>query len=197
VAASVLIGDFFHNFTDGILLGTAFSICHRELAVTIAVATVYHELAQEIADFFLLTKHYYIRIPVELDGLPTRILPSTHPGTQSHPDRCGAGQVVQRRLLQRTETVVTRRAGPNFVGGLSVMLGPIIILLFDISSNTTGCILAMGGGVYVYIVAAECLPRAKDAQKTTTDKLLSFASFVVVGVVPIGLVILNYGHYDG
>jgi zinc transporter ZupT len=152
LAASVLIGDFFHNFTDGILLGTAFSICHRELAVTIAVATVYHELAQEIADFFLLTKHCYIRIPVAL--------------------------------------------ALNFVGGLSVMLGAIVILLFDISSNTTGCILAMGAGVYVHIAAAECLPRAKDAQKTTTDKLLSFASFVV-GVVPIGLVLLNHGHCEG
>jgi cytochrome b len=64
------------------------------------VATVYNELAQEIAYFFLLTKHCYIRIPVTL--------------------------------------------AMNFMGGLSVMLGAIITL-FDILSNNTGCILAMGG----------------------------------------------------
>jgi zinc transporter ZupT len=57
LAASILVGDFFHNFTDGVFLGSAFSTCSRELGYTLVASTVYHELAQEIADFFLLTHH--------------------------------------------------------------------------------------------------------------------------------------------
>jgi zinc transporter ZupT len=61
LAASILVGDFFHNFTDGVFLGSAFSLCSRELGYTLVASTVYHELAQEIADFFLLTNtcHLY------------------------------------------------------------------------------------------------------------------------------------------
>jgi hypothetical protein len=50
--------------------------------------------------------------------------------------------------------------------------------------------------VYVYVAAAECLPRAKEAQTTTTDKFISLGCFVV-GVIPIGLVLLNHGHCEG
>jgi zinc transporter ZupT len=151
LASSVLIGDFFHNFTDGVLVGTAFMLCHRELAVTISAATVYHELAQEIADFFLLTKHCNIKVPLAL-------------------------------FL-------------NFVSGLSVLLGALIILSFDVTTNATGCILAIGSGVYIYIAAAECLPRARKAQETTGDKVVSVVSFIF-GVIPIGLVLLNHGHCE-
>jgi zinc transporter ZupT len=151
LASSVLLGDFFHNFTDGVLIGTAFSLCQRELAIAISVSTVYHELAQEIADFFLLTEHCHIRPAVAL-------------------------------LL-------------NFVGGLSVLFGAILILSMDVSANATGCILAIGSGVYIYIAVGECLPRARQAQKTATDKAISVASFVV-GVIPIGLVLLNHGHCE-
>jgi zinc transporter ZupT len=147
-----LIGDFFHNFTDGVLLGTAFSICHRELAITISVATIYHELAQEVADFFLLTKHCNLRVSTAL-------------------------------FL-------------NFIGGLSIMLGAVLVLAFDITEGATGCILAVGAGVYVYVAAAECLPRAKASQTKVADKVISLVSFVV-GVVPIGLVLLNHGHCEG
>jgi zinc transporter ZupT len=151
LAASVLLGDFLHNFTDGVLGGTAFSLCDRQLAIAIALATVYHELAQEVADFFLLTKHCNIRPGMAL-------------------------------LL-------------NFVGGLSVLLGALLILTVDISSNATGCILAIGGGVYIYVAVGECLPRAQQVQKNATDKVISLVSFVM-GVIPIGLVLLNHGHCD-
>ena len=61
LASSVLLGDFFHNFTDGIFIGTAFTLCSRDLAIAVSAATVYHELAQELADYFLLTIHCNIR----------------------------------------------------------------------------------------------------------------------------------------
>jgi zinc transporter ZupT len=57
LAMSILIGDGFHNFTDGIFLGNAFVLCSRDIAYTLVATTVYHELAQEIADFALLTHH--------------------------------------------------------------------------------------------------------------------------------------------
>jgi zinc transporter ZupT len=152
LAASILIGDFFHNFTDGILIGTAFLLCDRELAIAISAATVYHELAQELADYFLLTKHCNIRPGVAL-------------------------------LL-------------NFIGGFSVLFGAVLILSANVSSNATGCILAIGGGVYIYVATVETLPRARDAQKDALDKLIAVISFVV-GVVPIGLVLLNHGHCEG
>ena len=50
-------GDFFHNFTDGVFVGTAFLLCSRDVAYTIVATTIYHELAQEIADFALLHHH--------------------------------------------------------------------------------------------------------------------------------------------
>ena len=127
-------------------------MCHRELAIAISISTVYHELAQEVADFFLLTEHCNIRPAVAL-------------------------------LL-------------NFVGGLSVLFGAILILSVNVTANATGCILAIGSGVYIYVAVGECLPRAQQAQKTANDKAISVASFVV-GVLPIGLVLLNHGHCEG
>ena len=55
LASSVLVGDFFHNFADGIFIGTAFLLCSRSIAVTVTATSVFHELSQELADYFLLT----------------------------------------------------------------------------------------------------------------------------------------------
>jgi len=57
LATSILLGDFFHNFADGIFLGTAFLVCSNAVAYAIVAATIYHEMAQELADYFLLTTH--------------------------------------------------------------------------------------------------------------------------------------------
>merc|ERR1712129_233164 len=38
----------------GVFLGTSFLLCSRELSIAIAVATVFHELPQELADYFIL-----------------------------------------------------------------------------------------------------------------------------------------------
>jgi zinc transporter ZupT len=84
----------------------------------------------------------------------------------------------------------------NFVSGLSVLLGALIILSFDVTANATGCILAIGSGVYIYIAAAECLPRARKAQETIWDKVISLVTSFIFGVIPIGLVLLNHGHCE-
>ena len=55
--SSIIIGDAFHNFADGVFIGTAFLLCDDDLAFTLVATTVYHEVAQEIADHSLLTHH--------------------------------------------------------------------------------------------------------------------------------------------
>ena len=57
LATSILLGDAFHNFADGIFLGTAFLVCSDAVGYAIVAATIYHEMAQELADYFLLTTH--------------------------------------------------------------------------------------------------------------------------------------------
>lgn len=52
-AAMVLWGDALHNFIDGLILGTSFSVS-VELGVVAAVATIAHEVPQEIGDFAIL-----------------------------------------------------------------------------------------------------------------------------------------------
>lgn len=76
------------------------------------------------------------------------------------------------------------------------MLGAtLIVAIEDMTNVAIGSILAVSSGVYIYISVAECYPRAKEAQKTVQDKLISLLSFVI-GVVPIGLVLLNHGHCE-
>jgi zinc transporter ZupT len=62
------------------------------LALTISIATIYHEIAQEIADFYVLTKHYNIKLHIMALCL-------------------------------------------NFLGGLSIMIGAIFILSFNILNS--------------------------------------------------------------
>ena len=57
LVASILVGDAAHNFCDGIFMGVAFRTCSTGIAWTITGVTIYHELAQEIADFLILTNH--------------------------------------------------------------------------------------------------------------------------------------------
>jgi zinc transporter ZupT len=50
-------GDFIHNVVDGILIAYAFLECKSGEGWVIVASTIYHELAQEISDFFLLINH--------------------------------------------------------------------------------------------------------------------------------------------
>jgi zinc transporter ZupT len=56
IISTIFVGDFFHNFADGIFIGAAFQTCSAKIAWTIVFSTVFHEFAQEIADFIVLTK---------------------------------------------------------------------------------------------------------------------------------------------
>jgi zinc transporter ZupT len=54
LACSILVGDFFHNFSDGVVIAAAFKGCSHSFAWKIAAVTVLHEIPQEIADFIIL-----------------------------------------------------------------------------------------------------------------------------------------------
>lgn len=152
LCASILLGDAFHNFADGMFIGAAFTLCDSSVAFSMVFATLYHELAQELADFFLLTRH--------------GMLPSL------------------KALLA------------NFLSGLTVMLGGIVILTAgDIADETFGVILALAAGVYINIAGTECMPRVQQLSKTMMHRVFSLG-MIVLGVVPIALVLQIHEHCE-
>ncbi len=57
LCASILIGDSFHNFADGFFIAAAFRSCSVGVAISVVLVTLFHEIAQELADFIVLTKY--------------------------------------------------------------------------------------------------------------------------------------------
>ena len=51
---SIFVGDFLHNMGDGFFIGAAFKVCGTSMGWTVAWGAFAHELAQELADFFVL-----------------------------------------------------------------------------------------------------------------------------------------------
>ena len=49
----IVLGDAFHNFTDGIIIASAF-IADARLGMVTAIAIIAHEIPQEIGDFLVL-----------------------------------------------------------------------------------------------------------------------------------------------
>jgi zinc and cadmium transporter len=49
----IVVGDSFHNFTDGVIIASAFLADYR-LGVVTALAIIAHEIPQEIGDFLVL-----------------------------------------------------------------------------------------------------------------------------------------------
>ena len=153
ILAGVLVGDFMHNFCDGIFIGSAFALCGNSMGWSVTAATVYHELAQEISDFVVLT----------------------------HPKQ---GALKALTAL-----------GFNFVSGLSVLIGVLVILSQDLSNLETGMILAYGGGIYLQIAASECMPKIYKAAQTGQQHFIGFFAFFV-GALAIGLVLLDHVHCE-
>ena len=51
---NLIIGDFVHNFADGVTIGAAFLGCSSTIGWTVTASTVLHEVPQELADFMAL-----------------------------------------------------------------------------------------------------------------------------------------------
>jgi zinc transporter ZupT len=57
LCATILLGDCFHNFSDGLFIAAAFRSCSQTLAIGIMLVTLAHEIPQELADFVILTQY--------------------------------------------------------------------------------------------------------------------------------------------
>jgi len=150
ILAGVLIGDFFHNFCDGIFIGSAFKGCGSSFGWTVTLSSVLHELPQEIADYFILT---------------------------------GPGAALGPLLALVL----------NFICGMGVVLGAIIVLASDPADSSVGMLLAFGAGVYLHIGAVECMPKIYDAKLSAWLRGACVLAFIV-GTVLIGLILLDHEH---
>merc|ERR1712216_392922 len=151
ILSGILTGDFMHNFCDGCFIGSAFHLCGESMGWSVTAATVYHEIAQEISDYVVLTD----------------------------PEQ---GRLQPWMALSL-----------NFLSGLSVILGVLVILAQDMSNLDVGMILAFGGGVYLQIGAGECMPRVYQSAKTIPLRCLGVFAFFL-GALAIGLVLLDHLH---
>lgn len=151
VLSGVLVGDLMHNFCDGIFMATGFRYCGSSLAWSIATATIFHEIAQELSDFIILT------------------------------NSAQGGLTVPLALLL------------NFVSGTAVLWGTVLIFSMSIDDATVGMLLAFGGGVYLQVGAAECMPRVYEGVQSAAERVFCIAAFCV-GTVAIGLVLLDHQH---
>merc|ERR1712061_740585 len=122
----------------------AFKGCGSSFGWGVALASVLHEIPQEIADFMILT---------------------------------GPDVKLNTALALFF----------NFLSGLSVMIGAIIVLSADVSQSNTGLLLAFGGCVYLHIAAVECMPKMY-SEKVSLPVRIASTTFFVVGAVLIGLV---------
>mmetsp|Transcript_82543 Transcript_82543/g.191795 ORF Transcript_82543/g.191795 Transcript_82543/m.191795 type:complete len:465 (+) Transcript_82543:57-1451(+) len=81
----------------------------------------------------------------------------------------------------------------NFLSGLSVVIGVLIINAAEVGNPETGLLLAFGGGVYLYVAAAECMPKVHKLNLPAKTHLLC-TFFFVLGAVLIGLILLDHEH---
>jgi zinc and cadmium transporter len=54
----IMVGDFFHNFVDGILIGSAFMVS-TSVGIVTALAIIAHEIPQEVGNFLILLHSGY------------------------------------------------------------------------------------------------------------------------------------------
>lgn len=108
---TVIIGDFFCNFADGLFIGAAFMGCSWATAISVTAIALFHEIPQELADFVILTRY------------------------------AGLG--------------MTKACILNFVTGLAVCVGGLVVLAVRPSDKAIGVILAIAAGVYFNLAAVE------------------------------------------
>eukprot|EP00751_Fragilariopsis_kerguelensis_P004773 CAMPEP_0170811424 /NCGR_PEP_ID=MMETSP0733-20121128/35253_1 /TAXON_ID=186038 /ORGANISM="Fragilariopsis kerguelensis, Strain L26-C5" /LENGTH=695 /DNA_ID=CAMNT_0011167585 /DNA_START=109 /DNA_END=2197 /DNA_ORIENTATION=- len=146
---SMNIGEALHNFTDGVFVGTALLTCGRTMAITISIATILHELPNQLAGWFVMVNQNGINPWIAL-------------------------------LL-------------NFLFGLSILLGGLLVFLFEFSQVAIGCVLAIGGGTFIHVAIGELLQNAERNITHGIQMLYAFVAFLV-GAIPIGLILINHEH---
>jgi len=146
---SMNIGEALHNFTDGVFVGTALLSCGRNMAISISIATILHELPNQLAGWFVMVNQNGINPWIAL-------------------------------LL-------------NFLFGLSILLGGLLVFLFEFNQVTIGCVLAIGGGTFIHVAIGELLQNAERNITHGIQMMYAFVAFLV-GAIPIGLILINHEH---
>merc|ERR1712224_169891 len=81
----------------------------------------------------------------------------------------------------------------NFVSGMGVLLGTIVIMASEVGDDTIGILLAFGGGVYLHVAATECMPRVYSELLGLRTRIGCLVAFLI-GAIGIGLVLLDHEH---
>lgn len=149
---SMNLGEMLHNFTDGIFVGAAYIGCGPALGNSVVLATVLHEIPNQLAGYLVMVNQNGIDPIVAL--------------------------------------------GLNFLFGLSVLVGALVVLSLDIGNNAIGCIFAIGGGVFLHVAISEMLGTSERNVMRKQHWLWVLLSFVV-GAIVIGLVLINHEHCGG
>ena len=147
---SMNVGEALHNFTDGIFIGTAWLLCGNSMAISIAIATILHELPNQLAGYLVMV------------------------------NQCGMNPIVALIL--------------NFLFGLSILFGGLMVLVFDFKQVTVGCILAIGGGTFIHVAIGELLQNAERNMTTSGIQMIYCFIAFLAGAVPIGLILINHEH---
>eukprot|EP00930_Biecheleria_cincta_P011405 TRINITY_DN1141_c0_g1_i5.p1 TRINITY_DN1141_c0_g1~~TRINITY_DN1141_c0_g1_i5.p1 ORF type:complete len:488 (-),score=77.30 TRINITY_DN1141_c0_g1_i5:305-1768(-) len=81
----------------------------------------------------------------------------------------------------------------NFISGMGVLLGALIVLAAEVSDSDTGLLLAFGGGVYLHVAATECMPKIYNTDLTVVESFVCLGAFII-GAVLIGLILIDHEH---
>ena len=174
-----------HNFCDGIFIGTAFVTCGASMGWSVTAATAFHELAQEISDYIVLTVRHLTVIRL------TRIGPS-----MLMCERAARLIAAALHVASQTQAKLTpfKALALNFLSGTSVIIGVVVVLAVDaIEGQVTGMLLAFGGGVYLQIGGVECMGKMHLKCTTLELRAASLLAFAI-GAIAIGLVLLDHTH---
>jgi zinc transporter ZupT len=179
VAFAVCVGDFMHNFTDGVLIGAAFKLCSPSIAWGMVAASCGHELAQEIADFVMLTS-----APLYLP--PLRALAVNF--------AVGLSVVVGGALVTAVDVsegalglMLAFGAGSYIYLGATVSLPAALSAGGHAHSHSQAHALAHAQG-------AACAHNSRDEAAKEREHTAAVLLAFVVGATAIGVILTNHKH---
>ncbi len=146
---SMNLGEALHNLTDGIFIGAAYIGCGPALAKSVVLASVLHELPNQLAGYMVMV------------------------------NQNGIDPVVALFI--------------NFLFGLSMLIGGLIVLVLDLGRLAIASIFAIAGGLFLHVAIAEMLKTAETNVHGVRQVAYMLFSFVF-GSILIGLVLLDHEH---
>jgi zinc transporter ZupT len=168
---ALCIGDFFHNFVDGILIGAAFKQCDSSVAWGMVAASAGHEVAQELGDFIMYTSH-----PLSLPW-HRAILINFCVGLT-----CVIGGILMTGIdVSESVLGLILAAG----AGSYVYIGATVSL----PAAVAGAYKAAGGSIDEHGHA-----HGKGTNLNAAKHLLLVLLSCIVGAVAIGLILLKHSH---